>query len=120
MQGGKQILGQVKENWDDGRSLTDVNLDCVKIDWADVGVSAAVGTVAPGLFGTAKNVFKSAKALKMLSRQTGMTANRAAKLQARMSAKKSAIGKELAVQGAWQGIKQGGKCVLGEERKCEE
>ncbi|MCA7996147.1 type VI secretion system tip protein VgrG [Burkholderia cepacia] len=120
MQGGKQILSQVKENWADGRSLTDVNLDCVKIDWADVGVSAAVGTVAPGLFGTAKNVFKSAKAIKVLSRQTGMTANRAAKLQARVSAKRSAIGKELAVQGAWQGIKQGGKCVLGEERKCEE
>ncbi|RQT82494.1 RHS repeat protein [Burkholderia cepacia] len=30
------------------------------------------------------------------------------------------VAKQLAVQGAWQGIKQGGKCVLGEERKCEE
>ncbi|WP_415877470.1 RHS repeat-associated core domain-containing protein [Burkholderia ubonensis] len=120
MQSGKQVLGQVKENWDEGRPLTDIDLGCVKIDWADVGVSAAVGTVAPGLFGTAKNVYKSTKALKVLSRQTGRTANRAAKLQARVSAKKSAIGKELAVQGAWQGVKQGGKCVLGEERKCEE
>ncbi|KVU46906.1 hypothetical protein WK68_34630 [Burkholderia ubonensis] len=38
-----------------------------------------------------------------------------------LSAKTSAIGKVLVVQGgAWQSINQGGKCVLGEERKCDE
>ncbi|KAG8154871.1 hypothetical protein BFF94_004720 [Burkholderia catarinensis] len=30
------------------------------------------------------------------------------------------VKRDLIVQGAWQGVKQGGKCVFGEEKKCEE
>ncbi|MDR6500157.1 RHS repeat-associated protein [Burkholderia ambifaria] len=120
MQGAKQIFWQMKGNWVDGRLLTDIDWDCVKIDWSDVGVSAAVGTVAPGLGATRKSVTGSVKAIKNLSGQAANTANRAAKLKSRIDIKKASIKRELIVQGAWQGVKQGGKCVFGEEKKCEE
>ncbi|MDN7942382.1 hypothetical protein QZM76_29580, partial [Burkholderia multivorans] len=48
------------------------------------------------------------------------TANRAAKLKVRVDLKKDSIKRDLIVQGAWQGIKQGAKCAFGEEKKCEE
>ncbi|WP_241295904.1 RHS repeat-associated core domain-containing protein, partial [Burkholderia stabilis] len=120
MQGAKQIFGQVKNNWADGRPLADIDWDCVKIDWSDVGVSAAVGTVAPGLGATRKSITGSIKAIKNLSGQSANTVNRAAKVKARIDLKKASIKRDLIVQGAWQGIKQGGKCVFGKEKKCEE
>ncbi|WP_157687331.1 hypothetical protein [Burkholderia lata] len=110
----------MKDNWVDGRQLTDIDWDCVKIDWSDVVVLAAVGTVAPGLGATRKSVTRSIKAIKNLSGQAANAANRAAKLKSRIDIKKTSIKRDLIVQGAWQGVKQGAKCVFGERKKCEE
>ncbi|WP_175015339.1 hypothetical protein [Burkholderia lata] len=96
----KQIFWQMKDNWVDGRPLTDIDWDCVKVDWSDVGVSAAVGIVAPGLGATRKSVTGSVKAIKKLSGQAANTANRAAKLKSRVDIKKASIKRELIVQGA--------------------
>ncbi|WP_175910745.1 hypothetical protein [Burkholderia sp. BCC1640] len=61
----------------------------------------------------------SIKAIKALSAKSANTVNRAEKLKACVDLKKASIKRELTVQAAWQGIKQGGKCMLGEEKKCE-
>lgn len=54
------------------------------------------------------------------STQSANTANRAQKLEGRINAHRSTIRDEVKVQGAWQGLKQAGKCVFGEEKKpCE-
>ncbi|KVG62228.1 type VI secretion system tip protein TssI/VgrG [Burkholderia pseudomultivorans] len=120
MQGAKQVFRQAKNNWIDGRPLTDIDWNCVKIDWSDVGVSVAVGVVAPSLGATRKSVTRSIKAIRNISNQSANTANRAAKLKTRIDIKRDSIKRDLIVQGAWQGIKQGAKCAFGEEKKCEE
>jgi len=121
MQGGKQVLGQVNDNWDNGQPLTDVKLKCVDINWGHVAVSAGIGAVAPGLFTSAKTVYKSGQALKTLSGQAANTANRAAKLDARKGAHKKAIGDAAKVQAGWQGAKFGAKCAVGGEKDpCED
>ncbi|WP_156443067.1 hypothetical protein [Burkholderia sp. RF4-BP95] len=61
----------------------------------------------------------SIKAIKTLSAKSDYAINRATKLKARVDPKKASIKRELTVQAAWQGIKQGGKCMFGEEKKCE-
>ncbi len=80
MQTGKQVLGQMKDNWDSDRDLTDIKWKCIDINWKHVGASAAIGTVAPGMLSTGKTVVQSAKAIRTLSGQAANTANRAAKL----------------------------------------
>jgi type VI secretion system secreted protein VgrG len=120
VQTAKQVFRQIKENWMEGHPLMAIDLDCVTIDWADVSVSAAIGTVAPGLGATRKSVLKSVKTIKNLSGQSANTVNRFAKLQRRINVNKSSIKRELAVQGVWQSVKQGGMCVFNEERKCED
>lgn len=89
VQAGKQVLGQVKDNWDNDRELTDIKWKCIDINWKHVAVSGAVSTVAPGMLTTGKNVLTSAKALKTLNGQAANTANRAAKLAARKAAHSS-------------------------------
>jgi len=120
MQGGKQILGQVRSNWTHGRPLTDIDWDCVKVNWREVGFSAAVGIVAPGMGDAVKSVSKSVAAIKKISSQAANTAGRKMKLQERINSHKSSIKRDLAVQGVWMGLKQAGKCVFGKETVCDE
>ncbi|WP_306426934.1 RHS repeat domain-containing protein [Burkholderia sp. AU6039] len=120
MQGGKQVLGQVWSNWVHGRPLTDIDWDCVKVNWREVGFSAAVGIVAPGMGGALKSVSRSASAIRKISSQAANTTGRKLKLQERINSHKSSIKRDLAVQGVWLGLKQAGKCVFGEEKVCEE
>ncbi len=115
MQVGKQVAGQVADNWDEGRPLTQIDTDCININWRHVGVSAAVGSVAPGLFSTAKTVYSSGQAIRTLSGQAANTANRAAKLAARRAAHTRTIRDATATQAAWQGAKFVAKCVTGQE-----
>lgn len=117
MQGGKQILGQMKDNWDNDRSLTDIKLSCIDINWKHVAASAAIGTVAPGMLSTGKTVYQSSRALKTLSGQAANTANRAAKLAARKAAHRSTIKEAVAVQAAWQTGKAVVKCPLKDEQE---
>jgi RHS repeat-associated protein len=125
MQVGKQTVGQIRDNWDSDRglmkNLTDVDADCIDVNWKHVGVSAAIGTVAPGMFSTGKTVYTSGQALKTLSGQAANTANRAAKLAARKEAHKQTIKNAVGTQAAWQGAKAVTKCVVGGgEDKCPE
>lgn len=121
VQAGKQVLGQVKDNWDNDRELTDIKWKCIDINWKHVAVSGAVSTVAPGMLTTGKNVLTSAKALKTLNGQAANTANRAAKLAARKAAHSSKIKSAVGTQIAWQGAKQVVKCPLkDEEEECQE
>lgn len=121
MQVGKQVVGQMKDNWDNDRDLLDIKYRCIDIDWGEVGVSAAVSTVAPGLGASAKTVWKSGKAIKTLSGQAANTANRAAKLAARKAAHAKTIKDTVATQAGWQSAKAVGKCLFreGKEDECE-
>lgn len=112
MQGGKQVLGQMKDNWDNDRDLADIKWKCIDINWKHVAASGAFGAVAPGLLGSAKTVYNSSKALKTLSGQAANTANRAAKLAARKAAHAKTIKTTVATQAAWQTGKQIVKCPM--------
>ncbi|MBL4600076.1 MAG: RHS repeat-associated core domain-containing protein [Rhizobiaceae bacterium] len=92
-------------------ALNGGNWKCV--DWADVAVSAAVGAIAPGLLSAGKTFWTSSSAIRHLSRQASraQTANRRTKIKNRIGRHKSDLGKALATQAAWQGIKQIGKSV---------
>lgn len=117
MQAGTQVLGQVKDNWDNGRDLTDVKWRCIDINWKLVGAAAAFSTVAPGMLSSAKTILGSSKAIRTLSSQAANTANRAAKLAARKAAHSYTIKKTVAVQASWQTAKQIVKCPLKDEEK---
>lgn len=120
MQTGKQVLGQMKDNWDNDRDLTDIKWKCIDINYKHVAASAAFSTVAPGLFGSAKTVFTSSKALKALSGQAANTANRAAKLAARKAAHTGTIKTTVASQAMWQTGKAIVKCPLKDkEEECQ-
>ena len=121
MQSGKQVLGQVKDSWDNGRPLAEINWKCIDINWRHVGVSAAVGTVAPGMLSTGKTVYSSGKALRALSGQAANTTARAAKLAARKGAHQKTIKDAVSTQAAWQGAKGVAKCISGEaDEACED
>ncbi|MDY0938440.1 RHS repeat-associated core domain-containing protein [Pseudomonas viridiflava] len=120
LQAGPQILGQIKDNWDEGHFLLDIKWRCIDIDMGSIGVSAAAGAVAPSMIAGGKSVYKSAKALKTLSGQAANTANRAAKLAARKAAHKDTIKSIVATQAGWQAAKAVGKCVFQQpEKECE-
>ncbi|WP_442808830.1 RHS repeat-associated core domain-containing protein [Trinickia soli] len=121
MQAGKQVLFQAWENWEEGQPITDIKWTCIKVNWSQVGMSAAFSTVAPGLGATRKVVSKSLKSINTLSGQTANTANRAAKLASRKSAHKNSIKDAVTAQAAWQASKTAAKCVVaGQEDECEE
>ena len=117
MQAGKQVLGQVKENWDEGRPLFEDATDCIDIDYGQVAVSGAVGAVAPGLLSTAKTVYTSGKAISTISGQAANTANRAAKLAARKQTHVDTVKQAIGVQAVSQTAKALGKCAVEEEKK---
>ncbi|MDU8360013.1 RHS repeat-associated core domain-containing protein [Pseudomonas syringae group sp. J309-1] len=120
MQAGKQLLGQVKDNWDNDRDLMDFKWGCIDINWKHVGAAGAFGAVAPGLFGSAKTVLTSSKALKTLSGQAANTANRAAKLAARKAAHTNTLKTTVATQAAWQTGKVIVNCPLkDEDEECQ-
>lgn len=110
----------MRSNWTHGRPLTDIDWDCVKVNWREVGFSAAVGIVAPGMGDAVKSMSKSISAIKKISSQAANTAGRKMKLQRRINSHKSSIKRDLAVQGGWMGLKQAGKCVFGKEAVCDE
>lgn len=116
MQVGKQVGGQVIDNWNEGRPLTEIDTDCININWRHVGVSAAVGTVAPGMFSTAKTVYTSGQAIRTISGQAANTANRAAKLAARRAEHARTIRDAVGTQAAWQGAKAVAKCITGHQQ----
>lgn len=120
MQAGKQVFGQVKDNWDNDRELTDIKWKCIDINYKQVLASAAFSVVVPGLSGSAKTVLTSSKALKTLSGQAANTANRAAKLAGRKAAHANTIKTTVATQAAWQTGKAIVKCPLKDnDEECQ-
>ncbi|WPN58699.1 RHS repeat-associated core domain-containing protein [Pseudomonas sp. P9_31] len=115
MQAGKQVLGQMKDNWDNDRELTDIKWRCIDINLKHVGVAAAAGALAPGMLSSAKTVYKSAKAYRALSGQAANTANRAAKLAVRKAAHADTIKTAVKVQAGFQVSKAIVKCVSKDE-----
>jgi type VI secretion system secreted protein VgrG len=101
--GGIELFMQLAKNeW---------NTDC--IDWADVGISAAVGAFAPGSLSVAKNSYKSGtsirSALKNISKgkwvyqhttKSGRKSTRSYKALVRKTAKR--VGTEVGQAGMWQ------------------
>ncbi|EMY5630415.1 RHS repeat protein, partial [Salmonella enterica] len=110
VQAGSQILGQMKDNWDNDRDLLDIDYDCIDINWWSVGASAAFGTVAPGLFTTAKKVRQSVGII----RSAGAS-------ELEISTSKQQIAQAIGIQAAWQSAKYGSKklltCIFGDEDK---
>lgn len=88
-------------------------LDYKNYDWYDVGVSAAVGAIAPGWFSVGKKSWTSGRAIATLTEQLGraQTANRAAKVASRITDHTQGVADLLLPQLGFQGIKQIGKEV---------
>jgi len=80
-------------------------------NWYDVGIAAAIGTVAPGWFSVGKNALNSGRAISTLSEQLGraQTVNRATKIAGRIQSHTSSIAGDIVTQGAFQGAKYVGK-----------
>jgi type VI secretion system secreted protein VgrG len=108
---GVEVALQALNNYRKGCDVLDVD----NYDWWDVGLSAAVGTIAPGWFRTGKAGLNSVSAIKTLSQQLerARTASRAAKVEQRIQQHREAIVDALIVQGAYQGTKSVGKAVNG-------
>jgi hypothetical protein len=79
------------------------------INWWDVGVSAAVGAVAPGWLNVGKTALKSGKAISTLTSQSANTANRAAKIGQRIQKNAVSITNLAATGGipGGKGVRQG-------------
>jgi hypothetical protein len=89
--------------------------DIHNYDWWDVGLSAAVGALAPGWWSVGKTTLRSGSAIKTLSRQLerAQTANRTAKIEQRIQDHQSEIFDALSTQAAFQGAKALGKSMDG-------
>ncbi|MBN8284888.1 hypothetical protein [Zoogloea sp.] len=87
-------------------------------NWYDVGIAAAIGTIAPGWFSVGKSALNSGRAISKLSEQLGraQTINRAAKIAGRIQSHTSSIAGDIVIQGAFQGAKYVGKQVTGAAR----
>jgi type VI secretion system secreted protein VgrG len=121
MQSGKQMLFQMWDNWEEGQPITAIKWKCIKMNWSQVGMSAAFSAIAPGLGGTKRTVSKSLRSIKALSGQSAKTEGRANKLMARKAAHKNSIKDALTTQAAWQAGKVAAKCVVaGHKDDCEE
>ena len=99
--------------------MSDIDTDCIDINWRHVGVSATIGAVAPGLLSTLKTVYTSGKAIQNLSSQATNTANKAAKIAVRKQDHKNTISSAVGTQAAAQGAKALGKCSTDEVKKCK-
>lgn len=96
----------------------DWRIECV--DWVDVAISTGVGAAGPGLFNTAKGLFKSTKALNTLKDQMGraQTANRRGKIQQRINQHRDSISDSVIIQGGYQGAKEFGKAINDGNSSC--
>jgi len=112
---GLELAIQAYKNYSDGCDVFDAD----NYDWWDVGVSAAVGAVAPGALSVGKTAWTSGNAAKTIAGQLtrARTANRAAKLQARLDAHTGAITEAVATQASWQGYKFLGKQLDGNKQR---
>ncbi|WP_367154822.1 RHS repeat-associated core domain-containing protein [Methylomonas sp. HYX-M1] len=108
---GVEIGIQAFQNYMAGCDLLDID----NYDWWDVGVSGAVGAFAPGWGSVGKTAWKSGGAIRTLSGQLAKarTANRRAKVAARIANHRNQIRDALKVQGAYQGAKAVGKKLNG-------
>ncbi len=93
---------QAYKNYRDECDVFDVD----NYDWWDVGVSAAVGAVAPGAVSVGKTAWTSGNAAKNIAAQLARarTPNRVAKLQGRLDSHSGAIIEAVATQGASAGL----------------
>lgn len=94
---------QAYSNYQSGKDIYDVD----NYDWWDVGVSAAVGAIGPGLWQVGKTSLNSGRAISTLSKQlnSARTANKVGKLQSRIQAHKSSISNVFKTQAVFQGLK---------------
>jgi len=88
--------------------------DINDIDWADVGISAAVGFFAPGALSSGTKIYRSAKAANVINSQlqTAKAASKIAKLQGRLTNHIDNIIDNSLTQGAFQVGKQIVKSVF--------
>ncbi len=109
---GFEIGIQMLTNYYKGCDIWDVD----NYDWWDVGVSAAVGAVAPGWLAVGKKSLNSGRAISTLSGQLGgaRTANRINKIQGRINQHQGQIKEIVGTQLAWQGAKAVGKKLGGD------
>ncbi|MBB3121403.1 RHS repeat-associated core domain-containing protein [Pseudoduganella violacea] len=107
---GFELGIQAYKNYRDGCDIFDID----NYDWWDVGVSAAVGALAPGMMNVGKTAWKSGNAIRALSSQSANTANRAAKIAGRISQHKNSIRDITATQAAYQGAKAAAKAANGD------
>lgn len=89
--------------------------DAGNYNWYDVGVSAAVGAIAPGWLAVGKTASTSGRAIANLMEQLGraQTANRAAKIERRIAEHSMSIADVLLPQIGFQVVKELGKQVSG-------
>jgi RHS repeat-associated protein len=115
--GGVELGIQALKNWAGGCDVWDSS----NYDWADVGISAAVGAVGPGLFGSVGPVRNSIGAISTLSKQLSKvkTASRRAILEGRIRPHKSNILSIVKTQVIWQVGKNGAKALLGQKGNCK-
>jgi RHS repeat-associated protein len=115
---GLELGVQAFKNYSNDCDLLDVD----NYNWYDVGISAAVGTIAPGWWTVGKTGASSGKAIKVLSEQLerARTLNRAGKVASRIQGHQAEIVGVLAPQLVFQGVKELGKDVsdAGGANKC--
>ena len=102
-------------NYRDGCDVFDID----NYDWWDVGMSGAVGALAPGMLTVGKTAWRSGNAIRTIASQSANTANRAAKNASRIAAHKSQIKDVVTTQAAYQAAKGIGKAANGDGSRCE-
>jgi hypothetical protein len=105
---------QVYQNYKNGCDPLDID----NYDLWDVGVATAVGAFGPGWWAVGKTAWTSSKAIGVLSAQSTNTANRAAKIAARIQKNKNQITGIVATQVGFQGAKAVGKAITGSNPQC--
>jgi hypothetical protein len=100
---GLELLIQGVGNYRNGCDV----LDLGNYNWYQVGVSAAVGAVAPGWLSVARTGANSGRAISTLTDQLGraQTANRIARIEGRIAQHATSIADVLIPQLGFQGVK---------------
>jgi uncharacterized protein RhaS with RHS repeats len=108
---GLELGIQAFKNYRNGCDVFDAG----NYNWYDVGVSAAVGAIAPGWLAVGKTAGTSGRAIANLTEQLGraQTANRAAKIEGRIASHSMSIADVLVPQLGFQGVKELGKQISG-------
>lgn len=109
---GVEIGIQAIKNYASGCDVFDFH----NYDWWDVGVSAAVGAIAPGWGSVGKTTLRSRRAIYVLRDQLSRarSVRRIAKLEGRIANNTNAIRDAVLTQVGFQGAKAIGKAALGE------